>query len=169
MFKTIRTFAVISCVFATLNFSATTNAQNTDLTHYYIGVDNNTEVGFGDYTGQPNPNYNRVTLLFNHLSLTTVENSHYHPIGNYSLTGDVNSPTVLPTNGNNRLPETYTGLTLELAEAPAGSPYEGMLISGMGAGNAAAEYGDMEIRKNTTIPDTERLRPARPRRNNYAG
>ncbi|MEM7316455.1 MAG: all3515 family Zur-repressed PEP-CTERM protein [Planctomycetota bacterium] len=154
------TLAVIGCAFATLCV-VTTNAiaQTSDLTHYYIGVDNNAEVGFGPYTGLANPNQNRVTLLFNHLSLTTVENSHYHPIGNYGYTGDVTDPTVVNTNGNNRLPETYTGLSLELAPAAAGSPYEGMLISGMGAGNAYDDYGDLEIRKNTSIPGTEGYGP----------
>ena len=159
MTKTTTMFAIT--VLATLGIAATNlNAQSTsDLSHYYVGVDNNAEVGFGDYSGLANPNHNRVTLLFNHVNLSSVENSHYHPIGNYSYTGDVSDPTVLETNGNNRLPETYTGLNLELAAAAVGSPYEGMLISGMGAGNADAEYGNLEMRKNTSIPDTDGYGP----------
>jgi len=136
------------------------NAQSTsDLSHYYIGIDNNAFVGFGDYTGNANPNHNRVTMLFNHYNLTTVENSHYHPIGSYSYTGDTSNPTEVPTNGNNRLPETYTGLSLELAAAPVGSLYEGSLVSGMGAGSADAEYGNLEIRQNTSLPDTDGYGP----------
>lgn len=156
MTKTNTIFAIIA-----LGIMATNaDAQSTsDLSHYYIGIDNNPIVGFGDYTGNANPNQNRVTMLFNHYNLTTVENSHYHPIGSYSLTGDTNSPTEVPTNGNNRLPETYTGLSLQLAAAPTGSPYEGMLISGMGAGSADAEYGNLEIRQNTSLTDTDGYGP----------
>lgn len=156
MTKTNTIFAIIAISIMATN----ADAQSTsDLSHYYIGIDNNPIVGFGDYTGNANPNQNRVTMLFNHYNLTTVENSHYHPIGSYSLTGDTNSPTEVPTNGNNRLPETYTGLSLQLAAAPSGSPYEGMLISGMGAGSADAEYGNLEIRKNTSLTDTDGYGP----------
>lgn len=150
---------IVAC--AAVSIAATgANAQSTsDLSHYYIGIDNNAFVGFGDYTGSANPNQDRLTMLFNHYNLTTVENSHYHPIGSYSLTGDTSNPTEVPTNGNNRLPETYTGLRLELAAAPSGSPYDGMLISGMGAGSADGEYGNLEIRKNTSLTDTDGYGP----------
>lgn len=150
---------IVACT--VLGMVATTaEAQSTsDLSHYYIGIDNNPLVTFGDYTGNTNPNEGRVTMLFNHYNLVNVEGSHYHPIGSYSYTGDFGSPTEVPTNGNNRLPETYTGLNLQLAAAPTGSPYEGMLISGMGAGSGDADYGNLEIRENTTIPDTDGYGP----------
>ncbi len=152
-------FAILAC--AVMSIAATNaSAQSTsDLSNYYIGIDNNPFVSFGDYTGNPNPNQNRVTLLYNHYSLTTVENSHYHPIGVYSYTGDTTNPTEVPTNGNNRLPETFAGVSLQLAAAPSGSPYEGMLISGMGAGDGDAVYGNLEIRTNTSIPDTDGYGP----------
>lgn len=154
MTKTITIFAVLGCVSATLSIAAATaNAQSSDLALYYIGIDNNDMITRGDFTGLANPNHNRVTMLFNHVNLETVESSHYHPIGNYEYTGDITAPTVATTNGNNRLPETYTGLSLALGEAPAGSAYEGMLVSGMGSSDADVAYGDLEIRKNTTIPD----------------
>lgn len=161
MTRTICIFTVIGCAIAAVSSVASkANAQSTsDLSHYYIGIDNTLLLSRGDFKDLANPNRDRVTLLFNHVNLSTVENSHYHPIGSYSYTGDVGSPTVLSTNGNNRLPETYTGLILELATAPAGSPYEGMLISGMGAGSADAAYGDLEFRKNTSIPDTDGYGP----------
>ena len=150
---------IVACT--VLGIAATSaEAQSTsDLSHYYIGIDNNPLVTFGDYTGNANPNEGRVTMLFNHYNLGNVEGSHYHPIGNYSLTGDTTNPMEVPTNGNNRLPETYTGTELQLAAAPVGSPYEGWLISGMGAGSGDAEYGNLEIRKNTTIPDTDGYGP----------
>ena len=159
MTKTTTIFAVIGCIFTTIIASTTANAQSSDLALYYVGVDNNPMITRGDFTGLANPNQGRITMLFNHMSLETVENSHYHPIGNYAYTGDIGDPTVLTTNGNNRLPETYTGLSLALAEAAAGSPYEGMLVSGMGAGDGDADYGDLEIRKNTSIPGTDGYGP----------
>ena len=151
--------AMIACA-TVCAVAPTANAQSTsDLSQYYIGIDNNPFVTFGDFTDEPNPNVGRVTLLFNHDNLVNVEGSHYHPIGAYSYTGDVSNPIEVPTNTNNRLPEAYTGTSLELAAAPVGSPYEGMLISGMGAGSGDAEYGNLEIRENTTIPNTDGYGP----------
>ncbi len=159
MTRTNTIFAILAC--AALSVAATNaGAQSTsDLSNYYIGIDNNSLVSFGDFTNEPNPNQNRVTLLYNHYNLVNVEGSHYHPIGNYSYTGDTTNPIEVPTNTNNRLPETYTGTSLALARAPMGSPYEGMLISGMGAGSGDAVYGNLEIRQNTTIPDTDGYGP----------
>lgn len=132
-------------------------AQSTsDLATYYVGVDTSESVAFGTYLGLGNPNADRLTFLFNHANYENVTSSHYHSIGRWSLTGPVENPTVVGTNGNNRLPESYTGTQLELAEAPAGSPYAGKLISGMpGAGSAADEYGDLEFRMTDSVPMTD--------------
>ena len=128
-------------------------ASAQDLSQYYVGVDTSDVVPFGVYNGLDNPNDNRLTFLFNHASFTNPQSSHYHSIGRYFYEGPVESPTVTPTNGNNRLPESYTGLQLELAPAPAGSPLAGKLVSGVpGAGNAFDEYGDLEIRMTDSIP-----------------
>ncbi|MCW5625389.1 MAG: PEP-CTERM sorting domain-containing protein [Burkholderiales bacterium] len=68
---------------------------------FYVGIDTQQIVPSGIYAGVANPNANRLTLLFDH-------GNHYHGIGAYSLSGDAPG-TVLDTNANNRLPETYTG------------------------------------------------------------
>ncbi|MAT70278.1 MAG: PEP-CTERM sorting domain-containing protein [Planctomycetaceae bacterium] len=78
-----------------------------DLAEYYVGIDTRATPfdapaaeGGGAYPN--NPNYNRLTLLFQH-------GNHYHGIGQYVYAGPAGSPTLIDTNGNNRLPETYTG------------------------------------------------------------
>ena len=137
-------------------------ASTSDLATYYIGVDANPTITYfaSPFVGQTNPNLNRLTFLFNHANYTTVTSSHYHTIGSWTYSGDPMSPVVEETNGNNRLPEGYTGYVLELADAPVGSPYEGMLISGLpGAGTGAAEYGDLEWRMTDSIPDTDGYGP----------
>jgi hypothetical protein len=69
---------------------------------FYVGVDGRATFPTGIYAGQANPNFNRLTYLFDH-------GDHFHGIGAYSLTGDPPG-TILDTNSNNRIPETYTGL-----------------------------------------------------------
>lgn len=68
---------------------------------FYVGVDNLATLS-GAYAGLPNPNFDRLTLLFEH-------GNHYHGIGTYSLVGPAPHPGVVSTNSNNRIPETYTG------------------------------------------------------------
>lgn len=122
---------LISLIFATP--AAATNF--TDLAEYYIGVDSGPVVTFGPYTGLPNPNQNRLTFLFSHVD-------HFHSIGRFDYIGPVEAPTVVPTNVNNRIPETFTGLP-PLPLTPGSGPlYTGKLVSVADD----AEYSDLEIR-----------------------
>lgn len=162
-----RRLLTVATLCSTLAAALTANssahaASTSDLATYYIGIDANPTITYfaSPYVGQANPNLNRLTFLFNHANYTNVEGSHYHTIGSWTYSGDPLSPVVEETNGNNRLPEGYTGTVLELAEAPVGSPYEGMLISGMpGAGTGAADYGDLEWRMTDSIPATDDYGP----------
>ena len=124
--------ALLSVVLSSTLNAVAVNAQHTnDLATYYVGVDTSATIPFGNYQGLANPNQNRLTFLFNHANYNNVTSSHYHSIGRWTYEGPKESPTVAATNANNRLPESYTGLHLELQNAPAGSPYAGKLISGM--------------------------------------
>jgi len=92
-------------------------APTKGLSEYYIGVDRQTILEFGVYTGLPNTNLGRLTLLLNH-------GDHFHGIGAFSYTGSVDQAELSPTNSNNRIPETFSG------QAPlALSPGEGTLYS----------------------------------------
>lgn len=78
--------------------------------HYYVGIDGREILPSGTYAGLTNPNYNRLTFLFPHIEEDSSTN-HFHGIGTYSYTGDASNPTIVPTNTNNRLPESYTGMS----------------------------------------------------------
>ena len=92
--------------------------------NYYLTVDGRPTLTSGTYAGQANPNSGRLTLLYAHWSV-----DHFHGIGTYSLTGPAETPTVLDTNGNNRLPESYVGQQPLTLKAGSGD-YAGKLISG---------------------------------------
>ena len=81
---------------------------------YLIGRDRLGTIASGTYGGLANPNFGRLTMLFNH-------GNHYHGIGAYSYTGTPPDHTVLSTNSNNRIPETYTGLP-PLSLVPGSGP-----------------------------------------------
>jgi hypothetical protein len=83
---------------------------------FYVGIDGRTTLT-GTYSGLPNPNLGRLTLLFDH-------GDHFHGIGTYSLAGPAPHPNVVPTNSNNRIPEIYTG-EAPLSLAPGGGLYDG--------------------------------------------
>lgn len=106
--------------------SANCNAQ--DQRDFYVTVDGRNPLTFGTYTGLDNPNIGRLTLLFAHWNEETPQNNHFHSIGSYNYEGPVDSPTVTTTNGNNRIPESYTGqapLTLQ----PGTGDLAGKLVS----------------------------------------
>jgi hypothetical protein len=80
------------------------------LPEFYVAIDNQTTLTRGIYAGLPNPNFNRLTLLFAHREENPATN-HFHGIGTYTYSGLPANPVVLATNTNNRIPETYTGLS----------------------------------------------------------
>ena len=71
---------------------------------FYVGIDTRITVPSGTYKDRAEPNAGRLTFLFDH-------GDHFHGIGAYSLSGPADAPTILPTNTNNRIPETYTSLS----------------------------------------------------------
>lgn len=76
---------------------------------YFIGVDESTSISRGDYIGLPNPNAGHLTFLFSHPNEANPSSSHFHSIGAYSYSGAVDNPSIIPTNTNNRIPETFSG------------------------------------------------------------
>ena len=74
-------------------------------TTYFIAVDNLQELTSGPYVNLDNPNYERLTFLFAHYNEDTPSSNHFHAIGAYSYTGPADTPTIISTNSNNRIPE----------------------------------------------------------------
>ena len=122
---------------AILTLAMTAQAIDTE---FYVAVDKAEVMTFGNYEGQPNPNYGRLTFLFAHPNEEDPSVSHFHGIGAYDYTGPVDNPTVISTNTNNRLPETYTG-ALPLRLLPGAGAYEGKLISQ----DTGEEYSHLKI------------------------
>jgi hypothetical protein len=84
------------------------SAAHANLEHYFIALDSLQTLTSGTYAGLPNPNYGRLTFLYAHLNDDNPSSNHFHGIGAYSYTGPVESPEVLPTNANNRIPEGFS-------------------------------------------------------------
>ncbi len=68
---------------------------------FYVGIDGLATIASGTFAGKANPNYGRLTWLFDH-------GDHYHGIGAYSYSGTAAAPVISATNANNRLPELYS-------------------------------------------------------------
>ena len=100
---------------------------------FYIGYDALTTINSGIYTGLPNPNANRLTLLLDH-------GNHFHGMGTYSYTGLLDAPEILPTSTNNRIPEISSGESPLLLTA-GNDLYTGMLRSSVGS----SEYSYLGI------------------------
>lgn len=91
---------------------------------YYVGTDNAPLITSGTYSGQPNPNYNRLTFLLAHTYPDNPSNNHFHRLGAYALTGSASSPTAF--FANDRVPE---GSLPALPLQPGGGVFAGRLIS----------------------------------------
>jgi hypothetical protein len=100
-------------------------AAQAQLHGYYVALDNRDVITSGGYAGLPNPNFGRLTFLFAHTSESDPSSNHFHGIGAYSYSGPATAPEIIPTNSNNRIPETFSGepplpLTLSLVHTPGG-------------------------------------------------
>jgi Ca2+-binding RTX toxin-like protein len=76
--------------------------------HYFVAVDTRATIVGGVYNGLPNPNAGRLTFLVAHTDEEEPSTNHFHGIGAYSYTGPAAHPTLVLTNTNNRIPETFT-------------------------------------------------------------
>lgn len=125
--------------------------------NYYLTVDGRPTLTWGTYAGQANPNNGRLTLLYAHWNDATPSSNHFHGIGVYSLTGAVDAPTVLATNGNNRLPETYTAQEPLTLKAGSGA-YAGKLVSG----ENGEHYSDLTLYSIHDLAAAATLNPTSP-------
>jgi hypothetical protein len=96
-------------------------------------------------------------LLYAHWNDETPSSNHFHGIGAYSLTGPVEAPTIEDTNGNNRLPETYTAQAPLTLQAGAGA-YAGKLVSG----ENGEHYSDLSLFSIHDLAAAATLNPTSP-------
>ncbi|MBU0771695.1 MAG: PEP-CTERM sorting domain-containing protein [Gammaproteobacteria bacterium] len=117
---------------------------------FYIGIDSLETLSSGTYAGLDNPNYGRLTLLFDH-------GNHFHSIGAYSLVGTADAPVVNGTNANNRIPELYARidpLPGALTLTPGSGDFAGQLVSGVLDSSAAHhEYSYLGMSSIQTLAD----------------
>lgn len=104
------------------------NPVSAEVHDFYVGLDTRDQITFGTYLGLDNPNKGRLTFLFAHPNEGNPETSHFHGIGVHSYEGPVDSAVATTTNGNNRIPETYTGQA-PLTLLPGTGSYTGKLVS----------------------------------------
>ena len=114
--------AAVTIAVALAPESATAQINN-----FYVSVDSRQEIHFGTYLGEPNPNQNRLTFLYAH-QFEDITSNHFHGIGVHFYEGDIPDHTPTTTNGNNRIPETFTGQD-PLTLAAGDGLYAGKLIS----------------------------------------
>lgn len=125
---------------------AAAHAASGPIVNYYVGIDGRQTLTSGPFAGRENPSFGRLQLLYAHAFDDRPLNNHYHPIGAYSLVGDPNNPTIVPTNANSRIPETYTGQP-PLTLVPGGTNYPGKLVSAP----TAEHYSDLTLRSVHTL------------------
>jgi hypothetical protein len=133
-----------------------------ELKSYYLGVDGAPSVAtWSAFADRESPNANRLTLLYAHIEEDPADN-HFHTIGFWSYTGEVEAPTVvnytvytfetgdppeLVQLVGNTIPEQFSELGLPpeppLRLRPGRGLYEGTLTTGAQRGNP---YSDLEIR-----------------------
>ncbi len=147
MLKHAQTACLVSCVAISSVFASNpvTLAQSIgghgNHHHLIIGIDGLENLSSGVYSGLPNPNYQRLSLLFPHQH-QPVEISHFHALGIYSYTGSVDNPTILSTNTNNQLPETRFNLP-PIPLFPGSGVFAGQKISQQTDDHI---YSDLKIR-----------------------
>lgn len=128
-----------------LTVSAQSQAHESGLAGYYIGIDDRATITSGAYNGLANPNYGNLTLLLNH-------GDHYHGIGAYAYSGPAGSPTTNDTNTNNRVPE-ISSLDAPLAlNWGSGSLYSGKLTS---HNNPSEDYGNLTFARVDSLAGHE--------------
>ncbi len=147
MLKHAQTACLVSCVAISSVFAShsVTLAQSVgghgEHHHLIIGIDGLETLNSGIYSGLPNPNYQRISLLFPHQH-QPVEISHFHALGIYSYTGAADNPTILSTSTNNQLPETRFNLP-PIPLFPGSGVFAGQKISQKTDSHI---YSDLKIR-----------------------
>lgn len=108
------------CALAVLA-TASTASSRADMVGYYIGVDARETIPSGTYAGLDDPNFNRLTLLYNH-------GDHYHGKGAFVYTGpNLGAGTEVIVSPSNYLPEgSAAPFELKLGSGA----FDGLFISG---------------------------------------
>jgi hypothetical protein len=144
----IRTFVAIAILLATC--ASVLAAPEPGVGLFHVTYDNAPNVSFGTYLGQPNPNYQRLTLMLSHTYSETPWTNHFHRIGSYGYTGPAGSPTQ-SLSANNRVPEPYQ-LDDGLSLLPGSGVFSGKLVSGLGPAARPGDHIEQEYGLLTIAP-----------------
>lgn len=133
---------IFAATLLAVSMSAHADVRFNDGIGLYVGLDSRATFPSGGYAGLPNPNYNRLSLLFDH-------GNHFHAVGLYSYAGAAPNPVVLPTNSTNSIPEAVShGIPQAPLQLEAGSGlYAGTLRSMVGD----SEYSHLGIASIQTL------------------
>ena len=102
------------------------------LVSYYVGVDGLQTIATGEFAGQANPNYNRLTFLYAHNNEATPASNHYHSKGIYRYQPGTGASPVIDQSPSNYLPE---GTNPPLTFTTGGGIYIGMTVAQEDPGN----------------------------------
>jgi hypothetical protein len=98
-----------------------------DVASYYVGVDDLTTIATGAHAGLPNPNFNRLTMLYAHPSAEAPSTSHYHSKATRIYTGpNLGAATATTWSAGDYLPE---GSVPPIRLTPGSGAYAGKLAS----------------------------------------
>lgn len=139
---------LVAAAFAVASPAALANADHyifgDEGVGFFVGLDGRPTVIGGTYDGRANPNYNRITWLFDHSASSS---PHYHGIGAYSHTGPGALPVATDTNANNQIPETYT-LLPPISLHPGTGIYSGAWRS---VSNDGSEYSFLGMKSTQSL------------------
>lgn len=104
---------------------------------YYVGVDGQQTIPTGEFAGQANPNYNRLTFLYAHPNETSPASNHYHSKGVYRYQPGSAASPVIEINPGNYLPE---GTNPPLSLVAGSGFYSDKLVVLADAGNHFSHF-----------------------------
>jgi len=105
-------------------------AARAEVLGYYVGTDNLPTLTSGTYSGLPNPQFNKLILLYTPEDFTNISGAHYHGKGRFVYTGpNLGASTAIVQNGPTNLPINLPEGLPNLPLIPGSGLYSGKIRS----------------------------------------
>jgi len=128
--------------------SVACTAARAELVTYYVGVDDLSTITSGTYAGLPNPNHNRLTLLYAHHYDDAPASNHYHSKAIKVYTGaNLGSATEVVTSTSDFMPE---GSSPPIRLSPGVGAFAGKLVSNPYTDPADANFHVSDFQMKST-------------------